>query len=586
MHQPRPGRICAAIFALSFLFAGCLSEPGTPSVGNNDGPNATTNNANSNNSTCVPDTCPTDSCGALDDGCGGTIDCGACACDGGVATEPSCGPCGLGQTLCDTSDGVCELPGLPDIDTSSCDTEIVYAVPNGSNEASGDGTKESPFTTIDAALDAAEASGASIVVVGGGGTTVREVFLRDGISLIGGYDTDFNRDASVRSKIDVEWHEPALGDLMGVAGVEIENETHFSGFDISTDDNPANGDNNYAIYLRSASGLVIDGIAATAGAGGAGMAGLNGSDGANGGDGENGRPGREYVSFYDNNAPGGAGGAAGMGGGDGSCATPGGAGGRGGDMPDWTNGADGLPGDSPGGAGGTQTNPDGQSGTDATQPTRPGDPGEGGDGPGMVVDGFWANPDGIGSAGMPGEDGQGGGGGGGALHTPFNGNGDGDSGPGGGGGGGGGCAGGGGDGGQPGGGSFGLFVIDSEGIQISNSSFASGDGGLGGAGGQGGQPGAGGTGGSRGNTIQGIDQDNIYQSMFNGGTGGDGSSGTRGGDGGAGAGGVSYGAYCLDTTLDLNGADLTFESGQGGLAGGEGALVGEEADVVGCSGSI
>jgi len=135
---------------LAFGLIACGDD--TPSNGNNS-----TNNPNNQSDMdgedggeedmgdeCEPIVvCPAEACGMVDDGCGGSLECEPCACQGGVPVETTCGPCGLGQVVCDSATGgSCETPSVVE-GIEGC--EAMLFVDQG---ASGDGSKGSPFGTI------------------------------------------------------------------------------------------------------------------------------------------------------------------------------------------------------------------------------------------------------------------------------------------------------------------------------------------------------------------------------------------------------------------------------------------------------
>jgi hypothetical protein len=180
-------------------------------------------------------------------------------------------------------------------------------------------------------------------------------------------------------------------------------------------------------------------------------------------------------------------------------------------------------------------------------------PGGAGGGGGRVLNGYWyAFPGRDGGTGL---NGSGGGGGGGSpgcdIGSP-------DSyGAGGGGGGAGGCAAQrGGQGGEGGGGSFGVFAVGST-LTLRDVTITQANGGRGGDGGLGGRGQDGGPGGPGGNSAGG---------SKTGGLGGTGGHGGHGGGGGGGSGGVSYGLFTTsDSTVQLQGTNLITD---GGIAGG------------------
>ena len=137
--------------------------------------------------TCKPKTCADlgQTCGSHDDGCGQTLDCGACECPGGQAPEPSCGPCGLGQSACGPQGATCSLPELPGLDASTCATGVVYV--DAEHAGPELGSREAPFTTLRAALDAAGPD-TKLIAVRADGLYRESITLKDGVHLVGGFD--------------------------------------------------------------------------------------------------------------------------------------------------------------------------------------------------------------------------------------------------------------------------------------------------------------------------------------------------------------------------------------------------------------
>jgi hypothetical protein len=106
----------------SILFAACGGQPDRPAVGTAypetsehsapiivapDGEGASNGSASTNGGSeadprsCLPKTCAEEgfSCGTLDDGCGGTLECGTCA-QGQACTNDSGGNCAAVGTIC------------------------------------------------------------------------------------------------------------------------------------------------------------------------------------------------------------------------------------------------------------------------------------------------------------------------------------------------------------------------------------------------------------------------------------------------------------------------------------------------------
>ena len=236
--------------------------------------------------------------------------------------------------------------------------------------------------------------------------------------------------------------------------------------------------------------------------------------------------------------------------GDGSASSQGAAGGKGGSFPKRIHGTNGSP-----GAAGTEQGTPGIGGTRGS------------------FNGLRWQPTGFGEDGQRGKAGSGGGGGGGGLNYGFRGGGS------GGGGGYGGCGGEPGQGGSPGGSSFGMLVVNSAGLYITQTTFEGGDGGAGGSGGNGGLGGYGGFGGSHETRACDVVNSGIpafpYQVLdceehhWYSGDGGDGAAGAAGGPGGGGAGGDSIGIYCHNSVVAIDPSTEITEgtAGKGGEGG-------------------
>ncbi len=516
----------------------------------------------------VRDQCEPDECGEVDDGCGGTLDCGECPCQDGQPQSETCGDCDLGILHCDdgeTGMGNCEeKPEIPGYD-GNCD-ELVF-VSHAEGSPQGVGTSDDPVDTIDDALHIAHTDEAVALIVGGSETYDDPVVIEQQLSVIGGYDDHFVRDtdeiATILGGQSVDGLED--GDIVGLSSQGVSEEHRVSHLEVETIDVFEDGANNYGVYVYLSSGLVLEEVEVAAGRGGDGA---DGEDGANGEDGEDGGDGSTPSGI--SNDP-----SAGDGGENPGCSdeyTQGADGGLGGtpdDDPYSGFDSEEADGGSSGSNSGSATDRGGKAGENGPSASQDGEDGIGGELDGEVSEGRWHSLGG-GEAGEDGDPGAGGGGGGGGGIDPEWTD-DEDSyraaGSGGGGGGAGGCGGQGGEGGQAGGGSFGLFVVAAD-IDVIESSIFANLGGSGGDGGLGGQGGAGGVGGESAETRGGVTlgSSTDYHIYERGGFGGDGGDGTAGGDGGGGAGGVSYGAYCSDAVINTEGT-VRFNAG-GSASGG------------------
>ncbi|TDP76638.1 hypothetical protein [Bradymonas sediminis] len=426
-------------------------------------------------------------------------------------------------------------------------TRGIFVATTGSDSAAG--TMSAPFATITRALtEASSVSGLDHIYVATGQYD-GQIQLVNGISIFGGYDaTDsWRRNGGATTRI---FYNGNVGPKIAVRGDTISSPTTLGMLDIAT--GPVNSGNgsNYALYCKNCTKLTIQNSTITSGAAGNGQNGVNGTTPADG------RPGNTGGAGSCDGSGWGSGGS----GGTSSCGRNGGNGGRGGSegKNDGYTGGTGAIGSS-GGSKGRSSGGHGGNGVGDRHGTH-GTSGAGGAG-GAVLAGYWAGNDGRnGTIGTHGH--GGGGGGGGAGQGGWNVN-DG-SGNGGGGGGGGGCAGTAGTGGQAGGSSFGIFLVSSTGIVLTNNSITSGNAGNGGRGGQG-APGSSGGAPGAGNRY-------CDDEVGAGGNGGRGGNGGNGGHGGGGAGGHSYGIYRDNTlvsgTLPGTNTIITGQPGSGGASMG------------------
>ncbi len=436
-----------------------------------------------------------------------------------------------------------DLPELTFTD-SDCDgidgrtADAIFVSPLGDDASPG--TRALPKRTLAAAISAAAAAGKQVYATFG--IYPERVVLANGVGIYGGYGTDWSRALLNETRVAPAGPEAALA--VGLTAPTTLQHLTLVAAAATT------GNTSYGLRATSSPALVLDTVAVRAGAGGPGS---QGSSAAKGADGKAGAPGGQ--GSCDDPFPGGGGGVTGP-----RTGRQGGEGGRGGleNINASDPGQDGAgPDAGVGGAGGSVGDPGGAGspGSAGGSGVFQGD-GAGGTG-GTLAASLWFT-----SSGQPGKtatDGSGGGGGGGgggqACLTCNNG-----SGNGGGEGGDGGAGGGGGGPGGGGGGSFGLFLVNSTGIVVKNSTISAANGGNGGKGGTGGQPGLGGVGGAGGTTCT--------SEVGAGGAGGHGGPGSRGGDGGGGAGGPS--AALLRQSTTTSGAGNTLSHGTGG-AGGVGA---------------
>ena len=426
---------------------------------------------------------------------------------------------------------------------------------SGIGDDAAPGTRAMTKRTLAAAVTAAFAQGKDVYATLG--IYDERLDVANGVSVYGGYDASWGRSLSNVTRITGA-ASTAPPRTEGAVATNVTAPTTLQLLTLSPSAPAVAGGSSYGLRGINSAGLRVEGLTIHAAAGTSGSAGGNGTPGTAGGDGHDGDEGQ--CNF----------------GGSGGTSPVGHTGGRGGhptDPCDENNdtgaGNPGLHGllktpDSHGllgGAGGA-----GGAGGSDHKPGVKGDFGDSGvlgaSGSGGSADnaasgsGFWSSF--AGQHGVRGSDGHGGGGGGagGSGGTCFVC----DRAGGGGGGGGGGQGGGGGVGGQGGGGSFGIFLVDSSGWVVRNSTITASNGGAGGRGGDGAFGGGAGAGGSGGPPSGGDGSP--------GGDGGTGGVGGRGGDAGGGAGGPSVAIF---GTSAANAPNTTVSHGSGGAGGGGGA---------------
>jgi len=453
----------------------------------------------------------------------------------------------------------CSVNDVPDGVDRNCDgidgdiNGAIFVSPLGSDANAG--TIASPMRNLQPAIARAQSQGRDVYVAAGN-YTQGTLTLANGVSIYGGFATDWSRGPGNQSSII---HNGSIvnGRVVGVQGNNISVVTTIDRMTIQTPNiTGLSGVDNYGFHCVSCPGLRLRNSTINTGSG---SPGLNGGSGSNGSSGTNGLNGVQGHCDSNVSAPGGAGGSS-------TCSRAGGNGGAGryGDNAGWAGGTGqiGTSGGSGGPKNGCSGSGHGQDGSNGSTGVN-GSNGSGGVG-GSFSGSYWSTSNGgSGTSGTSGNGGGGGGGGGGQGGTwCLNG-----TGSGGGGGGAGGCGGSAGIGGGGGGGSFGLFLVNSTGAQLSGNTISAGAGGRGGNGGAGGCPGAGGT--------RGLGASICTSEVGRGGHGGNGGNGGRGGHGAGGAGGPSYGVYRLNTSVSTAGNSVSHGgAGAGGTGGSRSCSIG------------
>ncbi len=631
-------------------------------------------------SACVP---PVDECNGIDDDCNGIIDDGLRDPDSGrYFTDEHCGRCFNNCALlfsdpnlngdgvcngqeailrdeipecildCDvgfrnvngiTADGCeCEIqtineddpdPNGTDADCDGIDGRIVRGVfVSRTGNDNNPGTIDEPLRNIQTAIE--RAGGFTNQVYVSAGVYEESLTLRPGISIFGGYSSDFRQRDLAGNETAIFGQAPTPEQPGAINAVNISGEqTTVAGFTVVGYDNNTPSGSTYVFHVTNSDGsLIIRNNVIRAGAGGDGLPGGPGNPGTAAID--NAQPGAPQLEAGTticinnglNQSSGGSGGvnsctdqfnnnidASGGDGGNADCPIfnePEETGANGEENPRGGNG----------GAGGYNqllvTNqfgvcalcliPDEPGSTEVGVPGVDGSNGDGGTPgtgcrttTGRVVEGRWVagprnlNPNapnepnngtgGTGLKGLPGGGGGGGGAGSGvqrqanyptncAFREVIGG--------GGGGGGAGGCGGTGGTGGTPGGGSFAVFLyfpIPPASLpQVRDNTIERGRGGFGGDGGAGAE-GGGGAPGKEAQALNEAQQTGLLVCSDPGGRGGDGGNGGAGGGGGGGCGGLSAGVYLFGHgNLDTSGYNNNTypDTGAGGGGGRGGVSIG------------
>src|SRR5690554_2741613 len=215
----------------------------TPEVVDQDTGNNPANN--DTNPQCTPtNTCDANTCGAIDDGCGNTLNCTPCDCTDGTTPGEPCGGCDLGLTHCSPEGASsCQIPAIPGWDAQSC-TDLIFVSPTGT--PTGTGTKEDPVHSIQKGLELAETANAKAVIIAGTSTDkyTGPVHLTKPISLVGGYSVEgFTKDTTHRPVIE--------STLEGLSIVDVPGKVLIERIEIRTADATKPGEHTYGIRVVS-----------------------------------------------------------------------------------------------------------------------------------------------------------------------------------------------------------------------------------------------------------------------------------------------------------------------------------------------
>ena len=478
----------------------------------------------------------------------------------------------------------------------------ILVSPVGLDTPTCGGDKQNACATIAKGIERARAYQPPRPIALGPGNYLETVTLVSGLSLLGGYNADFeklgggNKTAVIKGVI-------TGGEAVAVIAENLTQETILDTLTIEAPQPIAAGKSSYGVVVNNAPRLILRNCTIRAANGVAGADGQGSATPApDGKGGDDGKAGANYDIIQPQPLPScatappragtpGAGGAAVVIGNI-TCGKAGGKGGQAG--VDTCDGRDGATGSlvsaaaktcttsnagagGAGGGGGLMSptlcvgNPKGAKGYDGCAGHDGTSGADGAGGKHKVVGSYFAPEDGEdGKSGLNDATGGGGGGGGGGgdcnavdcLGQCIA-----DYGGGGGGGGSAGCPGTGGKGGGSGGGSFAIFIVASaQTLRIENCKLHTSAGGAGGVGGAGQSGGAGGTGGLGGVS---------WQESGAGGKGGKGGEGADGGHGGGGAGGPSVAIYVVSGTAPTV-AQSSFQLGAPGKGGASQGNAGED----------
>ncbi len=155
--------------------------------------------------------------------------------------EVGCGLCSLGRFSCEDGEERC-VGGLRELDVDPAFVEcngaspaafVIYLDPAWEGVGSN-GSREAPFTSWDEALVAATTRGSRVIVIAGSPTFLGPFELSDGLSILGGFDRDWQRDPEERPRFHVR---PADVDdeaaaVVGMRARGIVSTTILAGVDV------------------------------------------------------------------------------------------------------------------------------------------------------------------------------------------------------------------------------------------------------------------------------------------------------------------------------------------------------------------
>ena len=145
--------------------------------------------------------------------------------------------------------------------------------------AGGNGSLETPFRTIGAAMDAAPLAGKQFILVAGGAYE-ENITLTEGLKLHGGYAPDFLSRNIVTFVTEIRGQGPTQNAPGTINAIALNgDETVVSGFLITGADATGIGETSYSVYVRNSSSLFLANNRIVGGSGSPGSPGYSGEIG-------------------------------------------------------------------------------------------------------------------------------------------------------------------------------------------------------------------------------------------------------------------------------------------------------------------
>ena len=236
---------------------------------------------------CVPlSQCLVSQCGIVDDGCGGTLDCGQCRCEGGQPVSETCGQCGLGQSSCtaqgSTNDGfACAYPidPLRSISEAGDCSKVVY-VSQALGATGASGSSDDPFATYAEAAAVAQPGG--VILLDVAGRYEEELVIKDGVHIFGGYRPSAG-EWQFAPGLQASINPPQVidGDTFGIRAEDVSMPVVVGALSVTAPDAPETK-SSYGVYVSNTPALSLTDLNIRAGRGGEATAAMAGADGADG----------------------------------------------------------------------------------------------------------------------------------------------------------------------------------------------------------------------------------------------------------------------------------------------------------------